>query len=110
MCTQVWSPHTVCCVRIEDGVGKRFLQYVSLIGELWKLLFFSSNQVVFCQRFLCYIALKLERKTCLFHTMTQCIRRSKHPQSRLYKTNLLMLYKVKVAVRSEILAKATKLM
>jgi hypothetical protein len=39
---------------------------------------------------------------CLFYIKTQCIPRCKHSPPRLYETDLLMSYKAKVAVSSEI--------
>ena len=39
---------------------------------------------------------------CLLHVRTQCLPRSKHPQPRLYETNLRMLCKAKVVVCCEI--------
>jgi hypothetical protein len=71
---------------------------------------FSSTQVVTGRRFLYYIALKFEGKTCLFYIMTQCVPHSKHPPPPLYKTILLMLSKTNVAARFEIRAKPTNLM
>ena len=38
----------------------------------------------------------------MFYVRTHCVPRSKHSQPRLYKTNLLMLCKVRVAVCCEI--------
>jgi len=41
----------------------------------------------------------------MFYISTQCVLRSKHSPPRLYKTNLLMLHKAKVAVCCEIRTK-----
>jgi len=42
---------------------------------------------------------------CLFYIRTQCITHSKHSPPQLYKTNLVMLFKGKVAVCCEIRTK-----
>jgi len=47
----------------------------------------------------------LKTKRNLFHIRNLSVPRSKHSLSQLYKTNLLMLYKAKVAACSEIRTK-----
>jgi hypothetical protein len=47
----------------------------------------------------------LNTKGNLFYIRTQCVPRCKHSPLRLYKTSLLMFYKAKVVVCSEIRTK-----
>ena len=47
-------------------------------------------------------------ESCLFYTKTSCVPRSKHSPPRLHKTSLLMLYKAKVAVCSQICTQPIK--
>jgi hypothetical protein len=46
-----------------------------------------------------------EVETCVFYIRTQCVPHCKHSGPRLYKSNLLTLYKAKVAVCFEIRTK-----
>jgi hypothetical protein len=55
-------------------------------------------------------ALTFKKETYLFYVRTQCVPRCKHSPPRLYKTNLLMWCKAKVAVCSETYTKHIKAM
>jgi len=49
-----------------------------------------------------YFPLPSKNKLCQFYSRTQCTPLSKHLPCKIYKTYLIMLYKAKVAVCSEI--------
>jgi hypothetical protein len=55
-----------------------------------------SQQITACTMAWVISPLTFKDETSLFYAKTRCVPRSKHSPLRLYKTNLLMFYKVKV--------------